>query len=408
MSAQKGSEDGFPHERSPDPEEANSEFEILLNYLKDCRGCDLTCYKRSSLMRRFNYRIQSLGIESYGDYLKYLQYYPQEYLALLDDVFINVTSFFRDRNTWDYLAATIIPQIIARASSNQPIRIWSAGCATGQEIYSLLILFAEAMGMEACLQRVRAFATDVDEAAIAQARQATYSLVEIAGIPKELLDKYFEKTQRGYVFSPEIRQTVVFSHHDLIQDPPLSRIDLLACRNVLIYFNTETQSSILSRFHFAIKNTGFLFMGQTEPVTNRRRIFKPLDINQRIYIKEQEIELEDYLALRAKPANLQRNFWFPPENEFWKTAFETRHLAHLALDGRGNLILVNQRARTLFELEIEDCQRPFHELKISQLISPHILNQALHTNRNIIVLNDIEWNTEKGIQYFNIEISQTH
>ncbi|MCD8489450.1 MAG: protein-glutamate O-methyltransferase CheR [Desertifilum sp.] len=406
MPAQKRSENGFPGEQAPDPEEANSEFEILLNYLKDSRGCDLTCYKRSSLMRRFNHRMQSIGIESYPHYLEYLQYCPEEYQTLLDDILINVTSFFRDRHTWDYLAATIIPQIIARDPANHPIRLWSAGCAGGQEIYSLLILFAEAMGIEACLQQVQAFATDADEGAIAQARQATYSPLEIVGLPEELRDKYFQKTQQGYIFNSELRQTVIFSQHDLIQDPPISKIDLLACRNVLIYFNFKTQNAILSRFHFALKSTGFLFLGQAEPLISRRRIFQPMDNSQRVYTKGESLELEDYISLRPQSSDRQTKRSFVMENNFWKTAFEASYLARLAVDIKGQLLFANQRARTLFDLRIEDWKRPFQELKIGHLISPHIFNQSLYGDRDILFLNSIEWKTGEKIQYFNIEISR--
>ncbi|MBD2310184.1 chemotaxis protein CheR [Desertifilum sp. FACHB-1129] len=406
MAAQKRSENGFPDEQAPDLEEANPEFEILLNYLKHHRGCDLTCYKRSSLMRRFNHRMQSIGIESYPHYLEYLQYCPEEYRTLLDDVLINVTSFFRDRHTWDYLAATIIPQIITRDPANLPIRLWSAGCAGGQEIYSLLILFAEAMGIEACLQRVQAFATDADETAIAQARQATYSPLEIVGLPEELRDKYFRQTQQGYIFNSELRQTVIFSQHDLIQDPPISRIDLLACRNVLIYFNSKTQDAILSRFHFALKSTGFLFLGQAEPLISRRRIFQPIDSSQRVYTKGESLELEDYISLIPPSSDRPTERSFVMENNFWKTAFETSYSARLAVDIKGQLLFANQRARTLFDLRIEDWKRPFQELKIGQLIDSHIFNQSLYGDRDILVLNSIEWKTDEEIQYFNIEISR--
>ena len=215
--------------------EANPEFEALLDYLKHSRGCDLTGYKRSTLMRRFRQRMQNINIDSYQSYLQYLQHHPQEYLDLLNDVLINVTSFFRDRDAWDYLAALVLPKILASKQPYEPIRVWSAGCAAGQEIYSLLILLAEALGIESCLERVQCFATDADQAALQQTRKATYSDLEIASIPPHLLEKYFEQTEQGYVFHPTLHSTIIFGHHDLAQDAPMSKIDLLACRNVLMY-----------------------------------------------------------------------------------------------------------------------------------------------------------------------------
>jgi two-component system CheB/CheR fusion protein len=287
-------------------EEANQEFEALLDYLKHNQKCDLTGYKRSSLMRRFQHRMQSINIDSYQSYLQHLQTHSEEYLALLDDVLINVTSFFRDHDAWEYLATEIVPKIIANKQPNEQIRVWSAGCSTGQEVYSLLILLAEALGIEACLQRVQCFATDADKAALWQARQGTYSELEVATIPADLREQYFEQTERGYVFHSKLRRMVVFADHDLIQDAPMSKIDLLMCRNVMIYFNLKAQTAILVRFHFALKNTGFLLLGKTESVINRRQIFTPISLKHRLYAKVLKLELDDFLLInpqsRKKPA----------------------------------------------------------------------------------------------------------
>ncbi|MBD2778420.1 protein-glutamate O-methyltransferase CheR [Iningainema sp. BLCCT55] len=283
-------------DRVQNTDEANPEFETLLDYLKHSRGCDLTSYKRSSLMRRFQRRMQRIDIDTYQSYLEYLQCHSHENLALLDDVLINVSSFFRDHDTWQYLALEIIPKIIASKQPDEPIRVWSAGCATGQEICSLLILLAEALGIESCLQRVQCFATDVDESALAQARKGIYSNLEITGIPFNLLQKYFEQTEKGYVFHPKLRRTVIFSRHDLTQNAPYSKIDLLTCRNVFIYLNPEAQTSILVKFHFALKNTGFLMLGKAETIIKHRQIFTPVNLNQKIFAKGLKLELEDYFS----------------------------------------------------------------------------------------------------------------
>ncbi|KAB8321320.1 protein-glutamate O-methyltransferase CheR [Tolypothrix campylonemoides VB511288] len=277
--------------------EVHPEFEALLNYLKYNQNCDLTDYKRSTLMRRFQHRMKSININSYQSYRQYLQSEPRELLALLNDVLINVTSFFRDRDAWDYLATDIIPKIIASKQPDEPIRVWSAGCASGQEIYSALMLLAEALGIESCLKRVQCFATDLDKAAVLQARQGTYSAKDITGIPPVLLEKYFQHTEKGYVFDPQLRRTIIFAHHDLAKDAPMSKIDLLMCRNVLIYFNPEAQASIFVRFHFALKNTSFLFLGKTESVTTRRQIFTPVSLKHRVYAKGLNLEMDDYLSL---------------------------------------------------------------------------------------------------------------
>ena len=150
--------------------EHNPDFEALLNYIRFSRGFDFTGYKRSSLMRRVQKRMQAVEIESYTDYMDYLEVHPQEFVHLFNTILINVTSFFRDSSAWDYLAKEIIPQILARKELDKPIRVWSAGCASGQEAYTLAILLAEALGVEKFRDSVKIYATDMDEEALNQAR----------------------------------------------------------------------------------------------------------------------------------------------------------------------------------------------------------------------------------------------
>ncbi len=297
MFAQIHSTKGSPFNKAQDTSDANPEFEALLGYLKHHRGCDLTGYKRSTLMRRFQHRMQSISVNSYQSYRQYLQSKPLEWLALLDDVLINVTSFFRDRDSWDYLAHELIPKIIASKEPDEPIRVWSAACASGQEVYSLIMLFAEALGIESCLQRVKFFATDIDEAALQQARQAIYQPKEVTEIPPHLLEKYFEPTEQGYLFHPQLCRTIIFSRHNLASDAPLSKIDLLVCRNALMYFNADTQASILIRFHFALANNSFLFLGKAETLIHKRQIFTPVNPKHRIYTKGLKLGLDEHLQI---------------------------------------------------------------------------------------------------------------
>ena len=151
------------------------EFEALIQYLKNNRGFDFSGYKRSSLQRRMGKRIQALRIEHYGDYLDYLEVHPEEFVQLFNTILINVTGFFRDIAAWEFLVAEIIPKLIAGKQPHEPIRVWSAGCASGQEAYSLAIVLAEALGLESFRQRVKIYATDIDDEALGQARQASYS-----------------------------------------------------------------------------------------------------------------------------------------------------------------------------------------------------------------------------------------
>ncbi|MBD2309372.1 chemotaxis protein CheR [Chroococcidiopsis sp. FACHB-1243] len=383
---------------------AEPEFEALLDYLKHDRGCDLTGYKRSSLMRRFRQQMQSIDVGSYQDYLKYLQRHDEEWMALLDTVLINVTGFFRDRDAWDYLESEIIPKIIGSKQPDEQIRVWSAGCAAGHEVYSLLMLFAEALGIEACLQRVQFYATDVDEAAIEQARLATYDSKEVTSIPPQLLEKYFEPTSGGYVFHRQLRRQIVFGYHNLVVNAPMSKIDLLSCRNVLIYFNGETQASIFVRFHFALKNTGFLFLGKSETLVNHRQIFTPISLKHHLYAKGLNLELNDHLSINPKSSKERVIDPTTSQIQFWQTAYETNHEAQLAVDYNGRLVATNNQANILFGLTLNDWDRPFEELEIRKLVGSQASLQTFYRNRRRVTLKNIEWNTSKGTSYFDISI----
>src|SRR5436853_2217210 len=171
-------------------EPVDETFESLLEFLKRTRGFDFTGYKRSSLQRRVSKRLADLGLGNYTEYLDFLEVHPEEFPHLFNTILINITGFFRDTAAWDHLGGVIVPRVIAGKSSHQPIRVWSAGCASGEEAYSLAILFAEALGDDAFRHRVKIFATDVDDEALAQARQGSYSADDLDAVTAERRDRY--------------------------------------------------------------------------------------------------------------------------------------------------------------------------------------------------------------------------
>ncbi|MBV9773162.1 MAG: protein-glutamate O-methyltransferase CheR, partial [Gemmatimonadetes bacterium] len=231
--------------------ETDQTFEALLAFLRDNRGFDFTGYKRASLMRRVRARMHALSFRDFTDYRDYLETHPEEFAHLFNTILINVTEFFRDPESWAVLARDFIPALVARKRAGEPIRAWSAGCASGQETYTLVMLLAEALGLERFRDQVKVYATDVDEEALEQARRAHYSAREMEGIPVELRDRYFEPSAGGWTFRPDLRRLVIFGRHDLVRDAPISHLDLLTCRNALMYFNAETQARIMTRFHFS-------------------------------------------------------------------------------------------------------------------------------------------------------------
>jgi len=167
-------------------------FEEVLTYLKEQRGFDFTGYKRASLLRRVQRRMSTLHVETYEDYLDYLQMHPEEFTPLFNTILINVTDFFRDPEAWDYFRAQVLPDLL-KTKAEENIRVWSAGCASGQEAFTLAMVFADALGLDAFRERVKIYATDVDEEALAAARQATFTDREMSGVPEEMREKYFER-----------------------------------------------------------------------------------------------------------------------------------------------------------------------------------------------------------------------
>jgi two-component system CheB/CheR fusion protein len=277
----------------------NWELEVLLEYLRREHGFDFSGYSRSHLIRRVTVRMQQLGVKGISDYADYLKAHPQEFTHLFNTIEINFTSFFRDAEAWDYVGAQIFPQIIAGKSSSEPIRIWSAGCATGEETYTLAIVLAEALGVEQYSSRVKIYATDVDEEALKEARTGSYRSRQVVDIPTQLLLQYFERVDERYVFRSDLRRSIIFGRHNLITDAPMSKIDLLVCRNVLIYFSSEAQTKALARFHFSLKDSSFLFLGASELLPTHTNFFTPVNIKHHVFTKVPRSHLNQRLLNRA-------------------------------------------------------------------------------------------------------------
>jgi two-component system, chemotaxis family, CheB/CheR fusion protein len=287
-----------------DDSTAGSDVEVLLDYLRRNRGFDFTGYKRNSLTRRIDKRMQAVGIPSYLDYEDYLEVVPEEFTHLFNTILINVTGFFRDPPAWEFLADEILPDILAARQPDEPLRIWSAGCASGQEAYTLAMLCAEVLGVDGFRERVKIYATDVDEEALNQARSARYSAKEVEGVPADLLQRYFERNGQGhFVFSKDLRRSVIFGRHDLIQDAPISRIDLLVCRNTLMYFNSEIQAHILGRFAFALREGGYLFLGKAEMLLANSSLFSAVDPSRRVFRQVPQRGLRERLMALGESGN---------------------------------------------------------------------------------------------------------
>ena len=372
----------------------------LIDYLKRSRGFDFTGYKPASLERRIRKRMQGLNVQDYGDYIDYLEVHPEEFEVLFNTILINVTAFFRDPAAWEFIAKQIVPDLLNRRPEPASIRVWSAGCASGEEAYTLAMILAEALGTAAYKDRVKIYATDVDEEALGRARAATYDAREIESVPPTFLEKYFEKSDTRYVFRKDLRRNVIFGRHDLIQDAPISRVDLLVCRNTLMYFNAETQSRILTRFNFALNDNGILFLGRAETLLTHANTFAPIDLRRRISSKvpRASLGLRERLLLIAQngPQDDGGN-GIDLQIRLREAALDSAPTAQLVVDASGSLVVANDRARSLFALSPADIGRPIQDLKISYrpVEIRSSIDQA-YTERLAITLRDVEWHSSGG------------
>ncbi len=377
--------------------ESKDAFETLLNYLKASRGFDFTGYKRASLMRRITRRMQTVGVAHYDEYVDFLEVNPDEFAALFDTILINVTDFFRDPPAWEYLEKDLLPRLLAQKATGEMVRVWCAGCATGEEAYTLAILLAEAMGFAEFRDRVKIYATDADESALNTARAAVYTAKQIAAIPAPLREKYFEPTNEKFAFSKDLRRQVIFGRNNLTQDAPISRIDLLTCRNTLMYFNSETQGRILARFRFALRDAGYLLLGRAEMLFTHASAFSPVNLQQRVFAKIPRAPLRDGLA--AANANGRESRPAPPENHvrLRATAFSASADACLVVDEEGRLIAANDPAKALYRLSDYDIGRPMQEMEFSYRpieLRSH-LAQAL-TERRAVAVREVLWPALNG------------
>ncbi|MFP2932820.1 CheR family methyltransferase, partial [Pyxidicoccus sp. 3LG] len=263
----------------------DNELEAILEKVRQARNFDFRNYKRATLQRRIERRMAATRCRTRGAYLALLEREPQEVTTLVSSMLIKLTTFFRDREVWVGLDR-VLRELAQRRRPDQELRIWSAGCATGEEAYSVAIAAAEALGPGYPGPELKVFGTDVEEAAIAYARRGVYTNAQLENVSKERLARWFTPAPGGYAVRKEIRRAVVFGVNNLVSDAPVSRIDLILCRNVFIYLDSELQKRVLARFHFALRREGLLVLGRSELIPFAARLFEPLDLPRRVYRKD--------------------------------------------------------------------------------------------------------------------------
>ena len=379
-------------------------LETLLEFVKESRGFDFTGYKRSTIERRVAKRMATVRVERYDDYLDYLELHGEEFVELFNTLLINTTGFFRDPQTWEYLATDIAPQLLAARADDSPIRVWCAGCASGEEPYTVAMVLARVMGDVPFRERVKIYATDVDEEALDLARHGAYAPRQIEDVPPDALERFFERTDQRYVFRKDLRRSVIFGRNDLVQDAPISRIDLLVCRNTLMYFTAETQSQILRRFHFALDDDGYMLLGRSEMLITHTDLFAPVELKRRVFRKVIKPTLRD--RVRVMAGNAVRGHALLETENLREAAFDIGAPAHIVLDHNRALIMANDAARRLFGLSLNDFGRPVQDLELSYRpveLRSHL--DSVDRDMRPAEISSVQWRTVDVERVFDIRLT---
>jgi len=332
----------------PKPEEAVVEDEFpaaiskIITTISTRTGHDFSSYKKSTLIRRIQRRMTVTRVLSPQKYLTYLHHNPGEIESLFQDLLIGVTSFFRDPEAYEFLRKEVLPDLIARRSEHESFRVWAAGCATGEEVYSIVILVMECLDELGIRRDIQVFGTDLDHTSIEKAREGVYPENIAADLSLERLKDFFEKENTNYRVRRAVREPVVFAAHNLLKDPPFSRLDLLVCRNLLIYLEPKAQKKLLPLFHYALKPGGVLFLGSSETVGEFADLFTPVHKKWSVYRR-----------VDVSPA-LQPIVEFPTGGKAVATAVE-RALAGQQPVEAGDTAVASATARLLLEMHTPGC-----------------------------------------------------
>jgi two-component system CheB/CheR fusion protein len=273
----------IPQAEVREDEKPSEEFAAILQLLGKEYGLDFRLYKKGTLQRRTERRIDLLHISGWQAYLDHLRKEPKELAALYRDLLIGVTHFFRDQEVWDYLEKEGLPQLIAKRNDDSPFRIWVAGCATGEEAYSVAMLLIEQLGRAGHPPKLQVYGTDINRDAVAFARNGLYPSTIAGDVSPERLQRFFTQEGGDFRIKQEVRDSVTFAVHNLLADPPFSKLDVVSCRNLLIYLEPNAQDRLLELFHFALRVGGMLILGNSETTSRQADLFEALSKKHRIF-----------------------------------------------------------------------------------------------------------------------------
>lgn len=328
----------------------------ILERLHAQTGHDFSGYKRSTVLRRVGRRMRVAHTDELTAYLGYLRGRPEEAEALMKDLLISVTNFFRDHEAFEALERKVVPRLLKDRSAEDEVRVWVPGCATGEEAYSIAMLVLERVAGRPTRPSIQIFASDLDESALAWAREGLYPEAIVADVSEERLARFFAREGSYYRVRDELRERILFTPHDLLRDPPFSRLDLVSCRNLLIYLRRDLQETVLELFHYALEEEGFLFLGESESVEAAKALFRAVDKEHRIYARNRKAR--DFAArlpdlplsvVSRGPRPLRRPRAADPrrrtDGELHLEALEAHAPPSLIVDEERSIVHVSERAR---------------------------------------------------------------
>lgn len=374
----------------------------ILMLLRSQTGHDFTLYKKNTISRRIERRIAFHQLEDYEGYVNYLRENPGEIDILFNELLIGVTKFFRDRHAFESLKEYIY-RLLKQKSPEEPIRIWIAGCSTGEEAYSVAIIITEYLDSLKSKRKPKAqiFATDLDPIAIEHARAGFYFSNIIAELSPQQLERFFVKKPNGYTVKKEIREMIVFAQHNLIKDAPFTRLDLLCCRNVMIYLTTELQKKIIPVFHYSLQPNGILFLGPAESVGTYNDIFNSLDSKWKIFERKEGVttigKILDFPFHIANQDKLNKtdlsnkaSVKNPIAENFNKVLLENYTPASLLLNDKGEILYINGKTNRFIQLNPGEAVMNIHRMVREEL--KYVLGNAIHLclmNQSKVEIADI-------------------
>jgi two-component system CheB/CheR fusion protein len=401
--------------------ETQPPLESIIELLHQRTGHDFSLYKDSTLFRRIERRTAIHELESISDYAAFLRHNGHEADLLFQELLIGVTGFFRDFSVWDYLGDTILPELLEEAGENRRLRAWVVGCSTGEEAYSLAMLFSEALqrrpdGHEFTIQ---IFASDISPEAIAKARRGEYPLSISERVSPERLAQFFTAHDTHYQIKPVIRDMVMFAQHDVVMDPPFTKLDLIACRNLLIYFDSALQRRLLPLFHYSLNPGGILLLGASETVGRCRTLFTLLETRARAYRRRDNASTDNpELLLRSFPPLSVMNkeppmaSSNPPSHtsDNLQTAADQVLLqvyapAAVVLNSEADILYISGRTGKYLEPAAGKANMNFHAMVRDGLRAP--LTQALKqaaTQVEPVQLHNLEVAAAGGIQLVDVTV----